>query len=254
MLPKIHNTIKLFIAGFSIIFISCFLVTIKNKTLMNDNNLRNVNNKESNSINSVQIDYEPVPLAKLIGISELIATGYISKIIDSNYVFVLKEILSGKITEKSITVNQYFPSKFEGKRRIPYAINQSYILFLQTSKKNKEQYSIIGYGGEGEMLIENGFVYFMGIIIEGLEKTTYEVQGKNCYAQRFDFENFKNAVSNYSKCFKWQIREEIKNNKSKKRWVPSLNCSQDAINDYKSKSWIHQYLVQQTQKNIPKKQ
>ena len=206
---------------------------------------------EQSTEKGIKMDYEPIPLPKLIGMSELIISGFITDNIDSCNTFQIEEILAGEYKKEMIKVHQFTPSKFDEPRQVPYALGQHYLLFLQKAIENDSTWSILGFGGEGEMPIQEEFVYFDGSFINGLESKPYQVLGKTRPVQRFDIKDFKNAVANYASCFEWQLKEEVKNNKKRERWIPINNCNDKSINDYQLKSWIHQYLVDQTIKKIP---
>lgn len=216
------------------------------------NKIAQVSN-ENNKQTVLGMDYDPIPLPRLIGMADFVVIGTVTDIEDSIFQFHGHEFLLNKYSLDSLIVRKFIPSKFDGPRPLPYATKQSFVLFLTKPIQDNTQHpwSIIGYTGEGEMPIENGFVYFEGSYLQGLERKPYEVQGVSRNLQRFNLDDFINAVKNYRECFSWRLVEYIKNNKKRERWQPSKKCPDVTVKSYQAKSWIHEYLVQETINRIP---
>jgi len=197
---------------------------------------------------NMAIDYIPIPLPQLIGRADLVVIGKVTGFSDSTFNFLVEEFLINKDSSNTIVVKKYIPSEFEGPRPLPYATKQSFILILKKPEKNiaGEAWKIIGHIGEGEMPIEDGFVYFEGSNIIGLERKPFSVQRVSRNVQRFNLTDFKDAVKDYRNCFSWKLTEETKNNKKRLNWRPSKECSDNSIRKYQEKSWIHEYLVKET--------
>lgn len=240
--------------GISILF-SGFSVIGRNRPASDKEEsikIAQVNNENKNNTKLV-MDYDPIPFPRLIGMADLGVIGSVTDIGDSIFQFHVDEFLLNKYSLDSLIVRKFIPSKFDGPRPLPYATKQSFALFLTKPEQDNtpHPWSIIGYTGEGEMPIENGFIYFEGSYLQGLEKKPYEVQGVSRILQRFKLPDFKAAVQNYGECFSWELVEYIKNNKKRERWQPSKKCPDVTVKTYQAKSWIHEYLVQETLKIMP---
>ena len=220
-----------------------------------------VNNKEeskkiaqvNNIITTSSIDYIPVRLPLLVGMADLIAIGEVTEVGDSTFTFNVDEFLFNKYSSSSLIISKFTPSKFYNPRPLAYSAKQRFVLFLSKPQQDNIQFpwSIIGYTGEGEMPIEDGFVYFEGSFIIGLERKQYDIQGVSRILQRFNLDDFEDAVIYYRTCFTWKLVEYIKNKKKRTRWIPSTKCSNALIKNYQEKSWLHEYLAKKAIKQIP---
>jgi len=198
-------------------------------------------------------DYALIPFTRLIGMADLIVTGSIEAVGNSAFNFHVEESLLHYHASKSIRINKYIPAEIFAPRTTPYAKMQRFVLFLmKPEQENAEQpWNILGYAGEGEMPVADEFVYFNAYDLKGLKHEPREVHGITRNLQRYKLEDFKDAVKNYRTCFSWKRVEFIKNNKKRSRWVPAKTCPDESVNNYQAKSWLHEYLVQETIKRIP---
>jgi len=232
--------------GFLLIFLFC-ISAIGGHTLLTVNEIKDTGHLEFyKGFNKMSLDYQPVSLSRLIGVSELIVSGNVEVVTDSLFVFNVEKTLFGIVTEKTIKVQQYIPVAFNESRQNPYAAGQGFILFLKEHNVDEIQYQIIGLGGEGEIPVEDGYVYFPGLLIEGLQGGMYGVHGKQRYLTRFEFKDFTDAVKRYHNCFSWSLTEETRNNKKRMTWNPVKECTDESLQEYQEKSWIHEYLVKET--------
>ncbi len=186
-------------------------------------------------------DYAPIPLDRLIGTAELIVTGEVLTVKDGTFTARIKNTLVGEASPEA-EIQQYIPSPFEGAPRpSPYQAGQTFLWFLMTDEKNQRQkaWRIMGAGGEGEMPIEDGFVYFPSRHVEGLTSESHRVQGAQRSIQRFDAEAFFDAVKKYRACFKWQPPKAEKPK-------PSKICDQPNLDQFSRRSAIHKYLADST--------
>lgn len=193
-------------------------------------------------------DYEPIPLDRLIGTAQLIVLGEVTKV--SNHTFSLRvsQQLAGATAANEIEIRQYIPSKFEGSPRpAPYAIGQSFLLFLTPGKPSPTDsaWTIMGIGGEGEMPIEGDFIYFHGRNVEGLPFESHQVHKAQRSIQRFVSQEFFDAVKKYRFCFEWKPGKEG-------RPEPAKTCDEAAIAKYAQVSAIHSYLARLTSRRITK--
>lgn len=210
-------------------------------------------NNENNKKTIFVMDYDPIPFTRLIGMADLGVIGTVTDIGDSIFQFHVDEFLLHNHASRSINVTKYIPSVLFAPRSLPYSKEQRFALFLMKPEQDSADHpwNILGYTGEGEMPIDGEFIYFEGSNLEGLERKQYEVQGVSRNLQRFNLPDFKDAVQNYGECFSWELVEYIKNNKKRERWQPSKKCPDVTVKTYQAKSWIHEYLVQETIKKIP---
>ena len=229
-------------------------------TLCTNTKINETNNEPAETVHVIatkatrpMMDYEVIPLPKMIGISDFIVIGSVKELGDSTFIFDVQETLLGELTFEELDIKMFIPSKFDGPRMLPYAIDQRFLLFLSMPSEENTSlyYTILGYGGEGEMPIEAEFLYFSGYHFEGLASTTAKVHGVERVLQRFSLVDFKDAVKNYGQCFVWAKVEEIKNNKKRERLVPSKKCPDAEMNTYQSKGWMHDYLFRETMSRIP---
>lgn len=213
-----------------------------------------VNNENNNGTNML-MDYALIPFTQLIGMSDLIVIGAVKDIGDSTFNFHLDEFLLNSYSSDSLIVRKFIPSKFDEPRVLPYFTMQRFVLFLTKPLHENAQFSwnIIGHAGEGEMPIDDDFIYFEGYDLKGLEHKSREVHGVTRKIRRFNLDDFKDAVKKYNECFSWKLVEYMKNKKKRYRWVPSKTCLDVTVKNYQTKSWLHNYLVRGTVKRIPVK-
>lgn len=211
-----------------------------------------VNNKNDIEI-EVNTDYAPVPFTKLIGLSDLIVVGKVDDIAESTFKFHIVEFLQNHHDSRSIHVKKYIPAEIFAPRPAPYAKGQYFVLFLKKPEQGSSVHSwqILGYAGEGEMPVEDLLIYFEVYDLKGLEYQLDEVHGVTRNLQRYKLDDFKDAVQNYHACFSWKLVEYIKNKKKRSRWVPARICPDEAVKNYQEKGWLHEYLAQETIREIP---
>ena len=205
----------------------------------------------NNSVAIAMIDVLPIPLPRLIHMADLVIIGTITEVSEINLSLHIEDTLIGTYDSKTIQIEQFIPTVFDGPRPSPYLKDQKFVYFLAKSiQKNEEsKWIVIGLGGEGEMPAQGSYVYFEGSNVDGLERNSYDVHGVKRNLQRFNLNEFIHAVKNYPHCFSWTLNEENK----KKRWIPAIHCSDTTLKSYKAKSWIHGYLVQKTMNKIPER-
>jgi hypothetical protein len=220
-----------------------------NSTRLNtDNPFKNYKNKYSDMNKNEFSDWVAIPLAKMIGTASLIVWGYIENLTDSSYIFKIITVIRGSITDETIEVLKYTPDKFESEKPPPYNKNQRYILFLVEQKEKPDHllWKVMGFGGEGQIPVQDRFVYFQGNNIKGLTFSNYLIFGVSQHIQRFDFTLFLDAVKEYNNCFRWAF------NNQKKQYMPQQLCDEVKLKQYANKSFIHKYITNQTISRISK--
>jgi hypothetical protein len=190
-------------------------------------------------------DYATIPLDRLIGTAQLIVAGEVTALRERTVTLRVASTLAGDAPSGTIEVIQYVPSKFEGApRSSPYRAGQSFLLFLVRDEKQSDSaWRILGAGGEGEMPLDEGFVYFHGRHVEGLAASTYRVHGSERKIQRTDAKTFCDAVEGYRECFRWKPG-------STESTPPERLCGGEALDRYARTSEIHRHLAQLTAKRL----
>lgn len=190
------------------------------------------------------MDYEIIPLPVLIEQSELIISGKVKEVKDSTFIFAINDTIKGTPDNSEIEVIKFIPRRFDGPREVPYKKGQSFMLFVSKEEDDSNKFwRIRGIAGEGEVPVENGYVYFKAWNIKESAYNHYKVHGKERWIQRYPETVFKNAVGTYLDCFTWKLVEG--------EWIPEQTCTESAVNEYRSESIIHSYLVLETLKRIP---
>ena len=252
---RLQIMIAIFRAICIILFLSCLSDLYgKESEMFYETNETEIELNHYNRTN-MSMDYIPIPLPQLIGRSDLIVTGRVTEVGESTITIRVMEFLRNEYPDYTLQVKKFIPPEFDGPRPLPYANGQDFVFFLSKPKEDKSDpnWTVIGFTGEGEMPIDNGFVYFEGSYLQGLERKSYDVQGVSRMTQRFNLSDFKDAIQNYDECFSWELVKYVINNKERERWQPSRKCSDDILKKYSAKSWIHDYLVRETlNKIIPK--
>ena len=180
-----------------------------------------------------------MPLDRLIGTAELIVMGEVLTVKDATFVARRNSILAGNLPSPEMEILQYVPSRFEGAPRpAPYQTGQTFLWFLVKDQKQPrpDQWRIMGAGGEGEMPIQDDFVYFPGRHVEGLATETRRVQGAQRNIQRYDAQEFLEAVKKYRACFTWKSANAA-------RPKPVATCNQAALDQLSRTSTMQKYLV-----------
>lgn len=196
-------------------------------------------------IQPVSSDHEPIPLDRLIGMAQLIVVGEVFEVRDTTYKLHVKLQLVGDASSE-IEVLQFIPDRFEGAPRpAPYRTGQAFLLFLIKDEKHQMQkyWKILGAGGEGEMPVQDGFVYFHGRNVEGIPFKSYRIHGVERNIQRLEAQVFFDAVKKHRSCFEWKPGKGD-------RLEPARICDEATIDQYARVSNIHRYLVKLTLDSI----
>jgi len=195
---------------------------------------------------SALMDYQPIPLARLIGMSQYIVMGTLTDVKEDFIVLSIKDRLSNIDISETIRINKFNPPAVLDAKAIPYHPGQEFIYFLSPSEKNSKipHWNVVGFGGEGEMPIEDDFVYFEGSFIQGLVPQTYQLYDKEVTLQRFSLSEVKNAIIEYRTCFLWNLMTDSKS--KRERWVAQQICEPNTLRSFQTTSWIANYLAETT--------
>jgi hypothetical protein len=180
-------------------------------------------------------DYDPIPLARMIGTTELAVIARVTAVGDDDLMLTVEQRLQGTVPDE-FRMAKFVPSKFDPPRAAPYAEGQRFVLFLTGQAGQPHRWRVRGLGGEGEMPVEDGYVYFHGRIVQGLERRRYRVHGVERDIQRFAIEPFIAAVRGYARCFTWEQDE-------RRRWHSRLLCDESALSAYRGQSRIHEIIA-----------
>jgi hypothetical protein len=116
-------------------------------------------------------------------------------------------------------------------------------LFRDGQTEAQNAWRILGAGGEGEMPVQDSFVYFHGRHVEGLPSGAHRVHGTERNIQRYDAQVFFDAVKRYRDCFEWKPgKGEMPE--------PATKCAEAAIERYARTSDIHRYLARLTTQRL----
>ncbi len=187
--------------------------------------------------NTSMNDYEPIPLPRLIGMADHILAGTVQSVEKETFFFKVEDVLGGETTKELISVAQFIPNQFDGPRETPYQAGQHFLIFLKMDTA-QNVLRILGAGGEGEMPVEDGFVYFPGRHVDGLEMKNYRVQQTARAIQRYEHKTFSDAVKDFRKCYHCQF------DVAEERYKCHKSCEPTEFQRLAGKSFIHKYLVE----------
>ena len=191
-----------------------------------------------------QADYEPLALHELFLGSDIIVLGAIEEVRDDTFLLEDYEVLSGPDPDRALEVKRFVD--WSGNSRWnEYRAGQKVLLFLTRPgdelKDGPRPWKIRGYGGEGEMPVEDGFIYCHGLFLEGFSKQRFRVQQGTLDGYRFHLDDFLSALKGYNSCFQF---DEGPNKRHPKSIVQQ--CDDETLANYRKQSPLHHYLLEQT--------
>ncbi len=191
---------------------------------------------------TVSADYLPLALYDLIGCSDMIVEGTISKVDEGNFTLGQPKIISGEAETASLKIKRY-KDWTGGRRWVEYQPGQALLLFISKPETNAEQkkccWEIRGLGGEGEMPIVGGYIYPHGINLNPFQKNRYSIFKREIFGYQFDYQTFLSALNGYQNCFNSCIKNQSNHSKS----VVQI-CSDSQLVQYQNKSALHRYLAE----------
>lgn len=199
-----------------------------------------------------EVDYTPVPLERLVGTAERIVIGTVETVDAESLGVRIAETLQGEPADR-IVVERVDPPGIFAPRAVPYERGQEFVLFLAESAgpMNKPAWVILGYPIAGELPVEAGFVYFDSYDIDEFAFESFAVHGVTRPMQRFAVDEFRDAVATYRDCFAWRQVETTRNQRVIRRWEPSTVCNDAALDGYRARSPLHDYLAGVTLRQVP---
>ncbi len=185
-------------------------------------------------------DYSPPPLFDMVGSSDLVLVGTITKIGEATFVLGVETVVAGKLEAKTIEVTRYVDWTCST-RWTPYAERQRVLLCLTTTKGKPAK--IRSAGGEGEMPVIDSVVYYRGFPIDTIAAAAPHVIGdKTLHGQQVKLETFVAAIQGYRRCFRLQLsRSGYPQLKSLKQTAADAE-----VNTYTSSSPLAAFLAKST--------
>lgn len=191
-----------------------------------------------------QADYQPLALHELFAGSDLIVLGTITEVREKTFLLGDDEVSSGPSLERPLEVKRFVD--WSGNSRwSEYRVGQEVLLFLARSggepHDSPRPWKIRGYGGEGEMPVEDGFIYCHGLFLEGFERQRFRVQHGILDGYRFHVDEFLAALKGYNRCFRFAEKPNTGR-------PPSLvqQCDDETLAIFQEQSPLNRYLVEQT--------
>jgi hypothetical protein len=190
-------------------------------------------------------DYQPLPLTELFAGSDLVALGTIAAVDESTFLVKDYNVLFGAAPSAPLMVKRF--RDWSGNARwAPYRVGQKVLLFLAAAgdkaPAGEPVWRIRGRGGEGEMPVEDGFVYCQGLYLEGFARRTHDVQQGALQGYRFVLEDFLSALQGYNRCYRLSVQE------CKRRTVSIQRvCDGQALERYRERSPLQRYLVERSE-------
>lgn len=190
-------------------------------------------------------DYEPPRLSELIGESELIVLGTISDVQEKTVVLEDYEVIFGPRGEGPLEVRR-FVDWSGASRWTAYRAGQTVLLLLSRPAAAEEEgepraWRIRGIGDEGEMPVENGFVYTHGPVLGRSDMQKYIVDQGTLYGRRFDVKTFVSAVEGFKRCFGFARGDAETDSPT----VLQL-CDDEALDAYRRESELNRELADAT--------
>ena len=195
------------------------------------------------SVGRAHADFEPLRLPTLIGESELIVLGAVSEMHPETFVLDDYDVIFGPHGEGPLEIRR-FVDWSGASRWTAYHPGQTLLLFLSAPAAAGEAgegqpWRIRGVGGEGEMPVENGFVYTQGPVLSRSGMQEYVVDHATLYGHRFDLESFVSAVAGFKRCF----RVAKADGETNARTVLQL-CGDEALEAYRRESELSRHLAE----------
>ena len=167
--------------------------------------------------------YAPVPIYNLVGASDLIVAGTISKVKLETFILDIEEVVRGGATGTSIEVRQNRRDRWE-----PYASGQRVVVFLDTEG---DGYVLRSFGAGAEFPI-----------VEGEVVLNRHPIADQPLPYRLAFATFLSAVREHDSCFHFELDRDAR---LKIEGIDQV-CDADALETYRSRSAFHAHLADMT--------
>ena len=167
-------------------------------------------------------DYDALSISQLIDKSELIAQCKIIQISDGYFEIQIIEIVKGSLASSKIKVEK-FQNWTCASRYSDYQIGQIELIFLRKNAFH-DFWNVLGSGNEGEMQIEDNFLYYSAKYTIGSEKLDSIPIGKGVFwGFRYSLDEVTIAIKDYLRDRKTISalisKRQIKNYKTKNHFL-----------------------------------
>ncbi|MEM1000626.1 MAG: hypothetical protein AAGN35_26470 [Bacteroidota bacterium] len=193
--------------------------------------------------------YKKMTVFELADQADLILVGKITEVKGGNLKLDVEKVVAGNYDEPQISVRRFKNYKTV-KRWAKYAVKETLFLFLT---QEESDWKILGFGGEGEKLVEAADVY-LDSRGEGVKNrfSYYDrlIEG-NIYAEKVPRAEFEAAVAGIRDCIAVGYKEVItKDGDAWKEPIVTFSCDESATDAYRSQSWVHDELAKQAMKAV----
>lgn len=146
--------------------------------------------------------YNPLKLTDLLGASDLILVGEITRVLDRSFELTISERLAGTYSEDKITIVRFrdWPC---ARRWAPYKVGQRVLVCLAIKKRRSEAdgkevevYRVRSGGNEGEMPIVGDHAYYLGSDVK-LKTESLEAFGHSLRAKKLTLSQVRSLVKKY---------------------------------------------------------
>lgn len=185
-------------------------------------------------------DYSPPPLFDMVGSSDLVLVGTVAAVGADRFVLNVETVVAGELKAKTIAVRRFVDWTC-AQRWAPYEEKQRVLLCLTAAKG--ELATIRSAGGEGEMPVVDGVVYYRGYPVTTVRPASPHVVGeKTLHSQQLGLEDFVAAIQGYRRCFRLELnRVPYPQLKSAKE-----TATKAAVDAYMASSPVAAFLVKST--------
>ncbi|MEM1182862.1 MAG: SH3 domain-containing protein [Acidobacteriota bacterium] len=182
-----------------------------------------------------QAAYSPPPIYDLLGVSELIVLGSISKVGIATFQLDVEEVLRGSADGETRLEIEKFEDWVCSSRWQPYQVDQRVVVFLS---RDGDSYKLRSAGSEGEFPIFGRDVFVHGYVIDGMDFVE-EAGDARIHGYRLPLDVFRSLVSGLSECFAFEIIEG--------RWRRigriQQRCDPTQIEQFQTRSPLHRSVV-----------
>lgn len=155
---------------------------------------------------AAQAKYIPLELGDMLGSSDLVLTGTITRVGETTFELEIERLVAGEFKEPHIEVAR-FRDWACARRWAPYAVGQQVLLclFRAHGVDGKPKWAIRSGGGEGEMPLREGYVYYRAANLPVDGEGEWELDGTTVSATRIPFPQLARAARGLRRCYTWKL-------------------------------------------------
>ena len=185
-----------------------------------------------------QAKYLPPPLYDLVGVSDLIVLGSISRVTPDTFFLEVEEVLKGS-GQASVVEIERFRDWACSSRWQPYAKGQKVVAFLA---RREGPYRLRSAGAEAEFPVRGRYAVVPAwSILQGLE--THHGHDNDLPDQALiSIDDLRALISGFSACFELRTAD---NRFQRVEHVETI-CDEDVLAEFRSRSGLHESLVRMT--------